>query len=178
MASKITAEFDSYHLSAAMQRLAKISGRDFETIVRNEATKVLESASRNTVKANRAAIEKTKDPEYKAEMLAAIGLAKRAFYELAVAIGLPEMKVPAYVKKATSKNATDSDTGYQLQGTGSKFVILGTISASRSYPGAKMYPAINKAMTSRARYFFKAFHKGWLDKAKDMQGRYPWMKAQ
>ena len=111
-------------------------------------------------------------------MLAAIGLAKRAFWELGQAIGLPEVKVPAYVKNATSENATDSDTGYTLQGTGYKFVILGTISASRSYPGAGMYWGINKAMTSRAKYFFLAFNKGWLDKAKDMQRRYPWMKAQ
>jgi hypothetical protein len=178
MASKITAEFDSAALSSAMKQLAQISGRDFETVVRNEGAKVLEAASKSTVKADRSLIEKTKDPELRALRIAAMGLAKRAFYELASAMGLAAIKVPAYVQKATSKNASDSDTSSTTEGSGSKFVLIGSIAGHRSYPGAKMYSAINGAMRKRANYFRKALKEGWLKKAKDIEGRYPWMRAQ
>jgi hypothetical protein len=177
MASKITAEFDSYRLSAALTELSKISGRDFRDVVENEATRVLEKASKNTVKASRESIEKTRDPELKKLRIAAIGLAKRAFWELANALNIQTFGVPAYVGKARSKTASDSDTSGERQGNGPRFTLIGRIPAHRSYPGAEMFKAINDALYTRARYFEISAARKWLETAKGLEQRYPWMKA-
>ena len=59
MASKVTATFESEKLTAAMRELSRISGRDFKTVVKAEAGKVLERASALTFAASNASIKKS-----------------------------------------------------------------------------------------------------------------------
>jgi hypothetical protein len=171
----VTASFDHEGLRSAISRLAKISGADMSTVVRGEAMKVLESASAKTVKADRAKIEKTRDPKLRKKRLAAIGLARRAFYELARDAGLGG-KYPAYVRNAKSP-LQDRGTSGKVTVRGKKSEFIGRIAGFRSYPGAAMYRALNSAMWSRANSFRMAMRKGFLDNAQGIARRYPWLKV-
>jgi hypothetical protein len=180
-----TATFDNARLSEAMSTLSKLSGRSFKTVVQSEATKVLEKASSLTVKADvkkiQASIQKTNDPKKRRMLtyrLAAIGLAKRAFYELAQKMALPNLpKVPAYVIKAQSPKMLSSDTDAKESGFGASYIITGVIDGSRTYPGAAMFSAINKAMRGRANYFKTLMKKGALDHLESLLRQYPFLKV-
>jgi hypothetical protein len=104
------------------------------------------------------------------ERLAARGLLKKGWYQLAADLG-KIISAPAYVKKATTPNGDyPEDASANETGEGSKYTITGTL--SRTYD-RRIYTALRKAINKRTAYFVRSLKKGLLDNSKLVAARYP-----
>lgn len=175
MASTVTSHVDSSNLTRALHELARLTGKDFETVVKSEGVEVLHGAIARTDAAQLALIEKTKSPTLKAEKIAARGLQKKVWAQVGEKLGLQITKIPQYAQAAT---APRGDYPEDAQGTvksqGSNYELHGEI--FRVYwPGVRA--ALAQAINGRTGFFYKNLRKGVFDKAEDIARKYPGMSV-
>jgi hypothetical protein len=76
MAKTVTAHVDSSNMTAMMHELARLTGKDFNDVVKSEGISALEGMVRRTDAANDELINRAKNPEVRAAKRAAVGLSK------------------------------------------------------------------------------------------------------
>jgi hypothetical protein len=155
----------------ALQELSRLTGKDFEEVTRAEAVKVLEGAITRTDAAQVALINKTKNPEERAKKLAARGLQKKVWAQVASAFGIQLTNVPQYVQAATAPSGDYPEDAHGIaKNQGSSFTLEGTI--YRVYwPG--VFAALAGAINGRTSFFRTNLRKGVFDKAEDIARKYP-----
>lgn len=173
MASTVTSYVDSSNLTRALHELARLTGKDFETVVRSETTEVLHGAISRTDAAQLALIEQTKSPTLKAQKIAARGLQKKVWAQVGEKLGLQITKVPQYAQNATAPTGDhpeDAQGGPKTRG--SSFSMEGEI--FRVYwPGVRS--ALAGAINGRTGFFYRNLRKGVFDKAETIAKKYPGM---
>lgn len=171
MGKNFTATMDSSRINGALAELARITGKDFKDVVRAEMQKILEKAVANTPVATVALINQTKNPQLRARRLAARGLLKKVWAQVADKLGMSLAGVPAYVGRATTAQGDyPEDAVASEKGVGSKFSIDG---ASYRVYDPRIISAFSKAMNGRANFFRTNLRNGVFDKAEDIARKYP-----
>jgi hypothetical protein len=157
----------------ALQELSRLTGKDFEEVTRAETVKILESAITRTDAAQMALINQTKNPEARAQKIAARGLQKKVWAQVAEAFGIQLTNVPQYVRAATAPSGDHpEDAEGRARNQGSSFTLEGTI--HRVYwPG--VFSALARAVNGRTSFFRTNLRKGVFDKAETIARKYPGM---
>jgi len=187
-------------LMRAFDEIAKAAGVTYKEVVRSEAAKILEAASRNTLAAQVQLIEKNvkaaprrklngklykmswKMPDAvwamaQAQIAASIkrrkasrGLAKKSWLQVAQSIGL-SVNAPGYVESATTKNGDyPSDGKATEESNGSGFAIV--LRNSRTY-SPSVFDAIRKAMNGREKFFRENLKLGVFKSIESIAAKYP-----
>jgi|GEM_PF-4326369 len=187
-------------MAGALRELARVSGKDFRTVVRNETEKILEGAARRTSMAQAKDIKAAQEAKgwkningklYKlshkypdatwamikreqkrslVEKLKVRGLARKIWLQIAQELNLT-IKVAGQVRKATTKKGDyPIDASGSETGSGSGYTIQGT--SLRNYaPG--IVRALSGAIRGRLSFFKTNMRKGVFKKAKDIAAKYP-----
>lgn len=175
MAKNFEIKMDTSRLNGALNELARITGRDFRDVVRSEMGKILEKAVSNTPVATVSLINETKNPALRARRLAARGLLKKVWLQIAGKLGMAVEGVPAYVDRAqTASGDYPEDAVAAEKGQGSKFSIEG---ASYRIYDPRIIGAFSRAMNGRANFFRQNLRKGVFDKAEQIAAKYPGLKV-
>ena len=175
MGSAITTQLDDSRIRGALEELARLNGKDFEAPTRAEAGKALEEAMSRTDAAQLSLINQTKNPEWRAQKIAARGLQKKVWAQLASKLGLQLSNVPEYVYSAsTPRGDYPEDAEGRLKNGGTSFALEGSI--FRSYwPG--IFSALSQAMESRRASYRSGLRDGVFDKAEAIARKYPGMSV-
>lgn len=200
MGKAVNIEIDAHRLNGALRELSRLTGKDFRTVVRHETGKILEGAAKRTDMATVASIKENHEAQpvttiagkiyflnnrypdavwakiqsFRAkrlkEKLAARGLARKVWLQIAQQLGI-EIKVAGQVVKATTpKGDYPQDASGSEAGSGSAFTIIGT--SLRTYaPG--IVGALAGAMRGRLVYFRRNLKTGVFLKAKEIARKYP-----
>jgi hypothetical protein len=171
MGKTFEVKMDTTRINGALSELARITGRDFKDVVRSEMQKILEKAVNNTPVATVALINQTKNPQLRARRLAARGLLKKVWVQVADKLAMALSGVPAYVGRAeTSSGDYPEDAEVKETGVGSKFSIDG---ASYRIYDPRIIGAFASAMNGRANFFRTNLRRGVFDKAETIAKKYP-----
>jgi hypothetical protein len=170
MGKTFEVKMDTTRINGALSELARITGRDFKDVVRSEMQKILEKAVSNTPVATVALINQTRNPQLRARRLAARGLLKKVWVQVADKLSMA-VAAPGYVGGATtSKGDYPEDAEVKETGVGSKFSIDG---ASYRIYDPRIISAFRSAMNGRANFFRTNLRKGVFDKAETIAKKYP-----
>jgi hypothetical protein len=162
---------DTSRINGALAELARITGKDFKDVVDSEMQKILEKAVSNTPVATVALINKTKNPGLRTRRLAARGLSKKGWVQVADKLGISLDGVPGYVGLAnTSQGDYPEDAIATKKGVGSKYSIDG---ANFRVYDPRIIGAFAKAMNGRVNFFRQNLRKGVFDKAETIAAKYP-----
>lgn len=155
----------------ALQELSRLTGKDFETVTKAEAAKVLEGAISRTDAASVALIEQIRDPRRREAALAARGLQKKVWAQIGEKMGVSVAGVPKYVQAATTRGGDfPEDAEGREKNQGSSYILEGV--AHRIYwPG--VFSALAKAVNGRTNFFRTNLRKGVFDKAETIARKYP-----
>ncbi len=171
MAKAFECTMDTSRINGALAELSRITGRDFRDVVRSETQKILEKAVSNTPVATVELINKTTNPGLRARRLAARGLLKKVWVQVAAKLGMAVEGVPAYVDRAAAPGGDyPEDAVASEKGQGTKFSIEG---ASFRIYDPRIIGALQRAMNGRANYFRTNLRKGVFDKAEEIAKKYP-----
>lgn len=175
MGKNFTANMDTSRINGALAELSRITGKDFKDVVRSEMTKILEKAVSNTPVATVELINRTKNPDLRARRLAARGLLKKVWAQIAGKLGMALDGVPAYVDRAEAPGGDyPEDAVAAEKGVGSNFSIEG---ASYRVYDPRIIGAFARAMNGRANFFRQNLRKGVFDKAAAIAAKYPGLKV-
>jgi len=200
MSQSLSMSVANLGLMRAFDEIAKAAGVTYKEVVRSEAAKILEAASRNTLAAQVQLIEKNvkaaprrklngklykmswKMPDAvwamaQAQIAASIkrrkasrGLAKKSWIQVAQSIGL-SVSAPGYVESATTKNGDYPGDGKATEeSNGSDFAIV--LRNSRTY-SPSVFDAIRKAMNGREKFFRENLKLGVFKSIETIAARYP-----
>jgi len=200
MSQSLSMSVANLGLMRAFDEIAKAAGVTYKEVVRSEAAKILEAASRNTLAAQVQLIEKNVNAAprrklngklYKmswklpdavwamaqAQISASIkrrkasrGLAKKSWIQVAQSIGL-SVSAPRYVEAATTKNGDYPGDGKATEeSNGSDFAIV--LRNSRTY-SPSVFDAIRKAMNGREKFFRKNMELGVFKSIETIAAKYP-----
>lgn len=170
MASTVTSHVDASNITGILRELSRITGKDFETIVRSETVEIMHSAIEKTDAAQMDLINQTKSPTLKAQKIAARGLQKKVWAQVGEAMGLQITKIPQYAQAATTpKGDFPEDAQGGPRNQGSSFTMDGQI--FRVYwPGIRS--ALARAINGRKGFFYRNLRKGVFDKAEEIAKKY------
>lgn len=175
MARAFEVKMDTSRINGALAELSRISGRDFRDVVRSEMGKILEKAVANTPVATVALINQTKNPQLRARRLAARGLLKKVWVQIAGKLGMAIDGVPAYVERSAAPSGDyPEDAVAGEKGQGSKYSIDG---ASYRVYDPRIVGAFARAMNGRASFFRANLRKGVFQKAEQIAAKYPGLKV-
>lgn len=167
-------KMDTTRINGALAELSRITGKDFKDVVRSEMGKILERAVSNTPVASVALIKQTKNPQLRARRLAARGLLKKVWAQIADKLGMAAVGVPAYVERAAAPGGDyPEDAVASEKGQGSKFSIEG---ASYRVYDPRIIGAFARAMNGRATFFRANLRRGVFAKAETIARKYPGLK--
>jgi hypothetical protein len=157
-------------MTAMMHELARITGKDFNDVIKAEGVSALEGMITRTDAASKELIERTKNPEVRAAKLAAIGLAKKVYAQVADKWGLQVTKIPQYALAATTRSGDHPDDAQGREVVkGGEYSLHGEV--SRLYwPG--MFRAIAGGINGRVGYFRTNLRKGVFDKFEEIATKY------
>ena len=200
MSQSLSMSVANLGLMRAFDEIAKAAGVTYKEVVRSEAAKILEAASKNTLAAQVQLIEKNvkasprrklngklynmawKMPDAvwaqaQAQIAASIkrrkasrGLAKKSWIQVAKSIGL-SVSAPGYVESATTKKGDYPEDGKATEETkGSDFAIV--LRNSRTY-SPSVFDAIRKAMNGREKFFRENLKQGVFKSIETIAAKYP-----
>ncbi len=200
MSQSLSMSVANLGLMRAFDEIAKSAGVTYKEVVRSEAAKILEAASKNTLAAQVQLIEKNvkasprrklngklynmawKMPDAlwaqaQAQIAASIkrrkaarGLAKKSWKQVADDLGL-SIAVPSYVEAATTpKGDYPGDGKATEESKGSDFAIV--LRNSRTY-SPSVFDAIRKAMNGRQKFFLKNMELGVFKNIETIAAKYP-----
>lgn len=177
----IDIQMDSSQLSGALRQLARLSGKDFSTVVDSEASAVLKSASKSTeaAKPSRAnELYKKGTPKQIAEnkknyllrMKLSRGLLKKGFVQLGESLGI-NVDAPKYVKSATTKKGDyPQNARGNRRGQGNGYFLDFTL--TRVYGVGSILGALRGALNGRAKFFENNLRKGVFNKMETIAAKY------
>jgi hypothetical protein len=189
---------DTTNFNRALVEMSRLSGVDYEQIVKAEIGSILSATITNTPKATKASIEKgmaftyvtnkelvnaswrlpdaiwNKVQQRKKELIRRIGTAKKSWFLLSKQMGIKLPKLPpAYVaSSAVNGKELTEDVSHLRKVSGNKigfFLENSTRSAVRGGGRAALLKAIN----GRTGYFYRNLRSGVFKKVSTIAKRYP-----
>jgi hypothetical protein len=169
----ISVTMDTSNLKGALSEIARLTGKDFRTVVRSETQKIFEKALSNTPVMLAADIQTTKSPTLRAQKLAARGLLKKVFVQAAEKVQIQLEGTPAYVDRAMAPGGDFPEDAQAKENTkGRAFSIDGEI--FRTYD-PRVFGALAKAVNGRTGFFRANLRRGVFDKMETIARKYPGM---
>ncbi|NBR49590.1 hypothetical protein EBU02_12250 [bacterium] len=183
MSQSLSMSVANLGLMRAFDEIAKAAGVTYKEVVRSEAAKILEAASKNTTAAQVKLIKMSwKMPDavwllVQKQIAASIkrrkaarGLAKKSWKQVAEDMGLT-IAVPSYVEAATTKNGDYPGDGKATEESkGSDFAIV--LRNSRTY-SPSIFDAIRRAMNGREKFFRENLKQGVFKSIETIAAKYP-----
>jgi hypothetical protein len=157
------------NLTPVLQELSRITGKDYRDVVRGELGAILSSAVRNTPAADKAAIAKTNDAEWRARKIAAIGLQKKVFVQIGNKLNIP-VDHPQYVANATAAGGDFPGDAIARENTSGKKFSIDCV--SERYYDPRVFSALAGAINGRARFFRTNMRKGVFESMDQIAAKY------
>jgi hypothetical protein len=170
--AKFRAELDTSNLTAIMHELARMTGKDYQDVVKSETQSVLTAAVRNTPVMDTSLLDRTRHPNRKAVALAAKGLLKKVWVQIGDRLGM-NVDAPQYVHQAaTPKGDYPEDAQAKTitsEAAGRSFIIEGT---TYRYYDPRLFSALAKAVNGRVSFFRMNLRRGVFDHVEKIAAKY------
>jgi hypothetical protein len=157
------------NLTPILQELSRLTGKEYRDVVRAELGAILSTSVRNTAAASLESINKTRDPEWRAQKIAAIGLQKKVFVQIGDKLGI-SVDHPQYVARAAAPSGDHPEDAEGKETASGKKFSLDCV--SHRFYDPTVFSVVAKAINGRASFFRRNLRKGVFESMDKMAAKY------